>query len=128
MTTYGLYLNKEIFNERNATIPEKGSWSYDEFVSALQKATYDQNNDGKIDHYGFNLFLSPGNYQVWGFLTMDGAQIFDEKGNFTLNTPEGVSALTKLVDLETKYKVVPFDEYGTMEEKMFGVILLRRKK
>ncbi|MDD4568544.1 MAG: sugar ABC transporter substrate-binding protein [Tepidanaerobacteraceae bacterium] len=116
MTTYGLFLNKDIFNARNATLPQNGSWSYDEFVQALQKVTYDKNVDGKIDYYGFNLFLSPASYQIWAFLTMDGAKIFDEQNNFMLNTPEGVSALTKLVNLEAKYKLVPTEEYGTLEE------------
>jgi multiple sugar transport system substrate-binding protein len=116
MTTYGLFLNKENFTSQNAVIPEDGCWTYDEFVQALQKLTLDQNKDGKIDKYGFNFFLSPSNYQIWGFLTMDGAPVFDKQGNFMLNSPEGVSALTKLVDLDSKYKLVPTEEYGTLEE------------
>jgi multiple sugar transport system substrate-binding protein len=116
ITTYGLFLNEVIFKAKDATIPENGSWTYDEFVSALQKVTYDRSKGDKTDHYGLNLFLSPGSFQVWGFLTMDGAKVFDEQGNFILNAPEGISALTKLVELETKYKVVPTDEYGTLEE------------
>jgi multiple sugar transport system substrate-binding protein len=116
MTTYGLFINKEIFKANAATIPESGSWTYDEFVQALQKVTYDRSKGDKVDHYGFNLFLSPGSYQVWGLLTMDGAKIFDEQGNFLLNTQEGISALTKLVELETKFKVVPTKEYGVLEE------------
>ena len=39
MTTYGLFINKEIFKAKNVTIPKSGSWAYDEFVSALQKVT-----------------------------------------------------------------------------------------
>lgn len=113
ITTYGLFLNKEVFYARNAIIPENGSWTYDEFVQALQKVTY---RSDKTDYYGFNLFLSPGSLQIWGFLTMDGAKIFDEQGNFALNTPQGISALTKLADLEAKYKVVSPKEYGTLEE------------
>ena len=116
MTTYGLFINREMFQAKNAIIPENGLWTYDDFACALQKVTYDKNKGGKIDCYGFNLFLSPGSYQVWGFLTMDGAKIFDEHGNFTLNTPEGISALTKLTELEAKYKVVPTEEYGALEE------------
>ena len=82
MTTYGLFLNKDNFTSQNAVIPEDGCWTYDEFVQALQKLTLDQNKDGKIDKYCFNFFLSPSNYQIWGFLTMDGAPVFDKQGNF----------------------------------------------
>jgi len=112
MTTYGLFVNKEVFEAKDVAIPENGQWTYEEFVSALQKVT----SDGKNKRYGFNLFLSPGNYQGWGFLTMDGARLFDEYGNFALNSPEGVSALTKLADLATKYQVVPSAEFGNLEE------------
>ncbi|NLZ53963.1 MAG: sugar ABC transporter substrate-binding protein [Thermoanaerobacteraceae bacterium] len=114
ITTYGLFLNSEIFKAKNAAIPKNGIWTYDEFVSALQKVTF--NKDKKDTNYGFNLYLSPGSFQVWGFLTMDGAEIFDEQGNFALNSPEGVSALTKLVDLATKYQVAPLEEFGNLEE------------
>lgn len=114
ITTYGLFINSEIFKANNAPIPENGLWTYDEFVSALQKVTFNQ--DKRDTNYGFNLFLSPGSYQVWGFLTMDGAKIFDKQGNFVLNSPEGVSALTKLVDLATKYQVAPSEEFGNLEE------------
>jgi len=118
MTTYGLFINRELFAARDIDIPEDGQWTYDEFVSALQQVT---SNGKKNKSYGFNLFLSPGNYQVWGFLTMDGAKIFDEYGNFALNSPEGVSALTKLVDLAAKYQVVPSGEFGNLEEtKVWG--------
>jgi len=114
ITTYGMFVNREMFQAKNAAIPENGRWTYDEFVSALQKVTLNQGEKNKS--YGFNLFLSPGSYQVWGFLTMDGAEIFDEYGNFVLNSPEGVSALTKVVDLATKYQVVSLEEYGNLEE------------
>jgi len=117
ITTYGHFINSEIFKAKNAPIPENGIWTYDEFVSALQKVV-DKNKKG---NYGFNLFLSPGSFQVWGFLTMDGAEIFNEQGNFVLNSPEGVSALTKLVDLATKYQVAPLEEFGNLEEtKVWG--------
>jgi len=112
MTTYGLFINKEAFETHSVSVSEDGRWTYEEFVSALQKLT----SDGKKKSYGINLFMSPGSYQSWGFLTMDGAKIFDEYGNFALNSPEGISALTKLVDLGAKYQVVPLEEFGNVEE------------
>ncbi|MDN5312410.1 MAG: multiple sugar transport system substrate-binding protein [Thermoanaerobacteraceae bacterium] len=128
ITTHSLFLNLEAFSARGAKNPGNETWTYDEFVAALQKLTYDKNRNGKMDYYGFNLFLSPGNFTVWPFLTMDGANIFDENGNFVLNSPEGVSALAKMVDLAAKYKVVPEEDYGTLEENLvWGDFAEKRK-
>lgn len=128
ISTHCLFLNKDAFDSRNMQIPEDGAWSFDDFVAALQKLTYDKNRNGKMDCYGFNLFLSPGNFTTWPFLTMDGANVFDDDGRFALNSPEGVSALEKMVDLAAKYKVVPEEEYGTLEEKIvWGDFAEKRK-
>ena len=116
ITTNALLLNKEIFDNRNVPIPPEGTWTYEEFVQALQKLTYDKNKDGKPDIYGFNFYLNPGSIQLWPFLTMEGAKIFDGNGKFDLNSPQGISALTKLVELETKYKVVPLGSFGSDNE------------
>jgi len=118
VTTHSLFLNKEAFSARNVKLPEDGTWTYDEYVAALEKLTYDKNRNGKTDYYGFNLFLSPGNFTIWPFLTMDGANIFDDNGNFVLNCPEGISALGRIADLAAKFKVVPEEEYGTLEENL----------
>jgi multiple sugar transport system substrate-binding protein len=127
MTTHGLFLNLDSFKARGAAIPEEGRWTYDEFVQALQKLTYETKRDKKV-YYGFNLYLSPGSYQIWGFLTMDGAKIFDEDGNFALNSLEGVSALSKMVDLAAKYRVVPEEEYGAIDENaVWGDFAEKRK-
>jgi multiple sugar transport system substrate-binding protein len=117
MSTYGLFLNKELFDSKDVPLPTDGNWTYDHFVECLQRLTYKRDKKGYQDQYGFNVFLSPDNYQIYGFLTMDGAEVFDENGNFLLNTQEGLSALTKVIDLNTKFKVVPEGEYGLKEEK-----------
>ncbi|ADL07611.1 ABC transporter substrate-binding protein [Thermosediminibacter oceani] len=127
ITTYGLFLNADAFRSRNARIPTDGEWSYQEFVEALQKLTYDKNRDRKHDYFGFNSFLYPGSYQMWGFLTMDGARLFDENGRFVLNSPEGKSALTKIVDLSAKYRVVP-EDFGTGDEKQVWSDFIETKK
>lgn len=115
ITTDALFINKDSFSNKEVKVPENGDWTFAEFVQSLQKLSYKQDNK---EYKGFNLVLSPGNYQVWGFLTMDGANIFDKSGNFTLNCPEAVSALTKMVELSTKYKVVPENKYGIAEENI----------
>ncbi|KXG78589.1 putative ABC transporter-binding protein [Fervidicola ferrireducens] len=127
ITTNALFLNADMFRERNVKIPPDGRWSYQEFVESLQKLTVDKNRDGKPECFGFSALLAAGSYQLWNFLTMDGAKIFDEDGNFALNSPEGISALGKLVDLSAKYKVVP-EDFGTSDEKkVWGDFAEKRK-
>ncbi|MFO7152922.1 MAG: sugar ABC transporter substrate-binding protein [Bacillota bacterium] len=116
ITVNALFLNADMFREREVALPADGRWSYQEFVNSLQKLTVDKNRDGKPEIFGFSGLLTSGNYQLWNFVTMDGARIFDEEGRFSLNCPEGISALSKLVDLSVKYRVVP-EDFGTSDEK-----------
>lgn len=112
MTTYGLFLNLDLFSKKNIEPPENGKWSFEQFAESAKALTF---SDGEIENYGFNTYLAPGNYQAWGFLTMDGAEIFDEKKQFKLNVPEGISALSKMAELREKYECVP-EQYGITDE------------
>lgn len=114
ITTGGLFVNKGAFEGRGVKFPENGEWTYDEFVQALQKLTF-ENKRGKVENYGLNIFLAPGNYHSWGFLTMDGSKVFDEFGHFVLDGEEGNTALTKMADLLNKYKAVP-DQFASLDE------------
>lgn len=118
--------NKKIFNERGLInlLPSKGDrkWTYDEFLKAAQKTTFDQNGDGKIDVYGFGASFKqgPGDYCnhsvfLWGW----GAKMFDETGTkFILNCPEAVKGLQFLKDLQDKYKVMPLGSALMGEEEL----------
>ncbi|QSQ10336.1 Multiple sugar-binding protein [Koleobacter methoxysyntrophicus] len=112
MTTYAMFLNLDIFRERNVEPPQDGIWTWDEFVTKLKKLTFDRDGDGKTDVYGFHSFIKEGYYNLWGIITSDGALPFsDDLTQFTLHYPEGVSGLEKLVDLVNKHKVTP-PEFG----------------
>ncbi|MBA7628668.1 hypothetical protein ES703_36163 [subsurface metagenome] len=106
--------NKLIFDERGMTnlLPNKGDrkWTYDEFLLAAQKTTFDRNGDGRIDVYGIGINFKDGwtDYTkhsfVWGF----GAKMFDETGKkFIFNSPEAVKGLQFIKDLQDKYRVLP---------------------
>lgn len=114
MTTYGLFLNLDLFSKRNVKPPENGKWSFQEFADSAKLLTFREGDD--TENHGFNTYLAPGNYQAWGFLTMDGAEIFDSKGKFRLNSPEGISALSMMADLREKYQCVPEEQYGIVNE------------
>lgn len=111
-----MLLNTDRFNERNVNLPENGEWTYEQFAEALKKLTYDTDGRGGADVYGFNSFIEPGFYNIFGLLMCDGAQIIDETtGKYIFNTPEALSGLSKLCDLKHKYKVT-HPGFGTMNE------------
>ena len=116
MTGYTMILNTDRFNEKNVALPENGEWTYEQFVKTLEQLTYDTDGRGRPDVYGFNSFVEPGYYNIFGLLMSDGAQIIDEEtGRYIFNTPEALSGLTKLCNLKYKYKVT-HPGFGTMNE------------
>jgi len=75
MTVYTLILNKRIFAERGVPLPKNGIWTWDEFVDALQKLTFDRDGDGKIDVYGIAFTLEPDHTEAWAFIHSEGAKV-----------------------------------------------------
>lgn len=105
MTTYTMVLNLDLFSEKGVEVPEDGNWTYEEFVDKLQKLTFSSKENNKIDCYGFNSFIEPGYYNVWGILLSDGAKVFNEKNQYSFNDDKAMSGLQKLIDLKIQYKV-----------------------
>jgi len=116
MTGYTMLLNTDRFNEKNVSLPQNGEWTYEQFVKALEQLTYDTGEKEGAKVYGFNSFIEPGYYNIFGLLMSDGAQIIDEEtGRYVFNTPEALSGLNKLYDLKYKYKVT-HPGFGDMSE------------
>ncbi|WP_129596603.1 ABC transporter substrate-binding protein [Anaerophilus nitritogenes] len=111
---YKMYINVNLFQERNVEVPKNGEWTYKQFVDSLKKLTYDQDGDEKIDTYGFYSFIGQ-NHPLWGILLSDGANIF-EKESYSFDDEKAISGLKKLVDLKYIYKVTP-DDFGQNLEK-----------
>ncbi len=113
MEPYALFLNLDLFKERNVTAPKDGNWSYDEFLECLKKLTYDKNKNKKLHSYGFNSFISPNSYNTWGILFSDGGEIINHKTReYTFYGEEAISGLKKLVDLRLLHRVTP-ENFGT---------------
>ncbi|TCO70720.1 ABC transporter substrate-binding protein [Marinisporobacter balticus] len=128
MTTYTLFLNKDLFNEKGVSFPKDGDWTYDEFVKKMKKLTYDQDNDGKMDVYGFNSFMGVNDYNTWGILLSDGAKIFDEKNlSYAFNDKRAISGLKKLADLKLVHKVTP-NNFGENSEQEAWESFYKEKK
>ncbi|MGB9813695.1 MAG: ABC transporter substrate-binding protein [Thermovenabulum sp.] len=127
VTTYGIFVNKDLFEERKVNLPLENNWTFQDFINTAVKLTWDKNRDKKIDYYGFDFILKPGNYGFWGMLTMDGAKFFDEKGNFVLNTKEGLSALKKISEAFKQYNIFP-PEAGDRDENRLWSNFAEKKK
>jgi multiple sugar transport system substrate-binding protein len=106
----GMYLNLDIFKERNIT-PPSDNWTYDEFVEIAQKLTFTRSDGTKV--YGYTGQVDAGVLNTWPIIMCDGgAPLSSDNKTYTFNSPQGVSGLQKLVDLVHKYKVTPPD-FGT---------------
>jgi multiple sugar transport system substrate-binding protein len=96
-----LWYNKAIFREANLD-PESPPKTWEEFVDAAKKTTYDSDSDGKIDKYGvvFSFGTPYGATIQWELLLyLNGGKMFDENDNVTFNDEKGVAALKMLREL-----------------------------
>jgi len=97
------YWNKRLF-ETAGLDPESPPKTWDEFVAAAVALTKDVDGDGKIDQYGFlPTGLAEGENATMDFQVMyllcGGGKLFDENDEPLFNSPIGVEALTKYVEL-----------------------------
>ena len=108
ITGYTMLLNTQLFRERNVPIPQDGNWTYEQFAEAVKQLTYDTNRKKGPDVYGFNSFIQPGSYNIYGILMSDGAEIISsENGRYVFDSPEALSGLQKLYQLKYTYKATP---------------------
>ncbi len=100
-----VYYNKDLFDKYNINYPGD-DWNMQTFLSVAQNLTKDENNDGKIDVFGFgfekkSLFWLPF---LWsnggGILSFDGEDII-------LDNKASKNALQFYADLRNKYHVSP---------------------
>ena len=128
MTTYGMYINLDLFKEKDIEPPKDGNWTYDEFVEIAKKLTFDSDNDGKIDQYGFHSFIKPNYYNLWGMILSDDGKIVNEKDrSYAFYDKKAVSGVEKIVDLKNKYKVTP-EDFGVCNENKAWDMFSKEKK
>ncbi len=108
ITLHSMLLNLDLFEEAGVTPPENGEWTYEEFLDAAKKLTFDRDGDGKIDVYGFSTYIMPGYYEAWPFFYKNGgAPLNEDLTEFTFDSPEVVSAIQDLADLKLKENAAP---------------------
>jgi multiple sugar transport system substrate-binding protein len=113
MTVHSMLLNLDLFEERGVTPPENGEWTWDEFADAAEKLTFDRDNDGKDDVYGFSTYILPGYYEAWPFFYADGGRpLSEDLSDFTFDEPEAVKAIQRLADMKLEKETAPVSMGG----------------
>ncbi|MBD7984773.1 ABC transporter substrate-binding protein [Sporosarcina sp. Sa2YVA2] len=108
ITLHTMLLNLDLFKEAGVEPPKDGKWTYDEFLDTAEKLTFDRDDDGKTDVYGFSTYIMPGYYEAWPFFYKNGGSPLNEDmTEFTFDSPETVQAIQDLADLKLKHKVAP---------------------
>ena len=82
----GLYYNKDLFDELDMSYPD-GTWTHDDYLTAMRQLTRDTDADGAIDQWGSMLDVSWDRIQIhvnaWGGHYVDPANsancVMDEK-------------------------------------------------
>lgn len=127
MTTYAMFLNLDLFRERGVDPPLDGNWTYEEFVDKMVKLTYDSDNNGKIDKYGFVSFINANYYNLWGIILSDGGEIINKNGDYSFFGDKAIKGLNKVVDLKNKYGVTP-ENFGTLNENEAWELFYKEQK
>jgi len=104
-----LFYNKDLFDKYGVEYPTE-DWTWDDMLAAAQKMTA---GSGEEETWGYAQSYWWAYHLNW--IYQAGGKVMDENGNFVMNTPESVEALTFLRDLTGKYDVMPSrEEYANM--------------
>ena len=104
-----VFYNKDMFDAAGIDYPEAG-WTWDDFLETAQALTIDENDDGRNDQFGVDVFRNYWPMVVW---SDTGKGLFDDIRNpteFLGNSPEAIASVQFVADLINKYNVMPTDE------------------
>ena len=123
----GLIINADLFRERGVPIPADPdrAWTWDEFMSAVQKLTFDRDGDGVTDVYGTAVAAINWDMEWYNlhYLFNRGARFMDPTlKTFTLNNQAGVAAMQWLLDLQDKYNAIPIGAAGLSLDNVYQMM------
>jgi multiple sugar transport system substrate-binding protein len=102
-----VYYNRELFRRAGLPDPPPKDWTIRQFTEYAVKLTRDENGDGRIDQFGYEI---NGNwmYSLIPYLWIFGTDIIDPTmTRCTLNNEQGIAAMQWLRDLRYKYRAAP---------------------
>jgi multiple sugar transport system substrate-binding protein len=146
LSPHAWYYNKTMLKQYGAKDPWddlKGTWTWADMLEIGQKVTTAHNASSR-PQWGFRLDYNSLEYQLSPFIQSNGGRVYDvDKGQYTLDTQPAIDAVQFVMDLVTKYKVIPtfadrsklgadvtapFGQgYTAMEEDSTGRILLNNQ-
>lgn len=114
--TIGIFYNKTLFDKYGVEYP-KPDWTWDDFLAKAQALTVDENNDGRMESFGYLAsFESQEVHWISWVWQAGGDSLNEDRTQCILNEAKGMNGLRFLTDLVTKYKVSP----GTAQASTFG--------
>jgi len=129
MTGHVLLLNLDLFAERGVQPPKDGRWTWEEFVEAARRLTFDRDGDRKTDVWGFATYVMPGYYEAWSFLYAAGARpLSADLKTYTFDTPEAAAALGRLRDLVLKDKAAHPSTGSSAVRNIFDLFALAERQ
>lgn len=110
-----VYYNKALFDQDKVAYPHDG-WTWDDLLADAKALTHDTNGDGKNDQFG--LGTEADLLRMAPFIWQNGGEIVNSETKPTklaLDSPAALAAIQWVVDLQTKYHVVPSPEDEVLE-------------
>ncbi|MBN1965595.1 MAG: sugar ABC transporter substrate-binding protein [Anaerolineae bacterium] len=100
-----LFYNQDAFDAAGLDYPSEDGWTWDEFLNAAQALTFDENDDGLIDQYGFWFYGRYAHIESWVY--QNGGSLLDETRTRFAPDENAVEALAFLNSLIHEYGVAP---------------------
>lgn len=114
--SFAIYYNKDMFEEANVPLPPvkaEDAWTWDEFISAAKRLTFDRNGNNAfsanfdpthIEQYGVRLPT-----YLWHLFvpSNDASMIAADGSHLNLDDPAVIEAVQKMVDLIYVHHVAP---------------------
>jgi multiple sugar transport system substrate-binding protein len=111
-----VYYNKDLFDQAGLPYP-KDDWLWAEFLRDAQALTRDVDGDGQSDQHGVGFETVLARFAP--FIWQHGGEVTDNNitpTRLTLDWPPSREAITWVVDLQTKYHVMPDAEQEAAED------------
>lgn len=101
-----MLLNLDILAERGVEPPANGRWTWEEFLAAMRRLTFDRDGDGKTDVYGVGFNSGRSMWEAYPFLFGEGMELLSGDGRRMIVDSEATRrGIQRLLTLEFEEKV-----------------------
>ena len=121
--------NRDIFEERNAKLPENGTWTWEEFIEKMKKLTFDRDGDGIPDVYGVGFNTGKEKWEAYPFMFGEGMKILDDSGRKILIDSEATRrGIHRLLEMEYEYQVCLPGAGGIMDSTTWSAFSGKQRR